>query len=196
MGEINLTRDERKKALLEEWNKNNLEYANLLKVNNKVPLKILYSSYLSEEVGKIEPTSDLELKRITIIDSSTHDDSVLINLNRLNKKQLLTNEFFQAYQNHASSAYLKRIENEKLGITEVQSENDLAKSNVISDTKNFRTYPEVSLNYKKEKNTLKRTRIEKTSEFPVKSELDLGFLPQLPLLSIDRIKNMHFEKDI
>jgi len=195
MGAIDLTSDERKKAFHEEWNKNNQEYENLLKVNNKVPLRILYSTYLPEKVSKIEPTSDQELKRVTIFDSSAHDDNVLINLNWLNKKQPVTNEFFQAYQNHNSSAYLQGIENEKLGVTEVQSGNELGSSNVLSETKNFKTYSEVNLNYKKEKNALKSTRHEKTSDYPVKYELDLGFLPQLPLLSIDRIKNIHFEKD-
>jgi len=34
------------------------------------------------------------------------------------------------------------------------------------------------------------------TEFPVKSEPDLGLYPQFPLLDLDKFKNLHFENGI
>jgi len=194
MGEINLTSDERKKALHEEWQNNNQEYENLLKVNNKVSLSILYSTNLQEKVSNFDPISNHDWKSVTIIDPSKDDNCVFINFSGINKRKVVTNEFFQAYQNHTSSAYLKDLENKQLANTEVPDENESASSNILNEIEYFKDYPEVSLSNKKEKLSLKGTLLEQTTEFPVMSEPDLGFFPQLPLLSMDRFKNTHFEK--
>jgi hypothetical protein len=194
MSEIDLTTDERKKMLHEEWFENNKEYEELLTEEESAYSGNLRSAHLPEKARNIEPLLNLEWNRVTAIDPAALDNGALINLKRYKIPDINIHEI---QENH----YRDFMENHKQVDEYVMDLPEKKKNRVKADKKERKVVSTV----KKEKVVTKKPRKPTEhsikflethrKEIPFISEPDLGCFPQLPLFDFERIKKFNYESD-
>ena len=200
MSEINLDNDGQQKletsqpleSLREKWK----EYARQFKKRHPH-----YSEnyYLAQKTGKgytMKPNSKKDWIRETIIDPSERDNRVLIDVEKYAKKQDLNIIEIQEKHYREFMANHQQVNESNIAFPEMpkQKVKTLKKKRKITiiDKKNkvVKRQPRKAV-----KHLTKLSDVHVT-EFPVKSEPDLGFYPQFPLLDLDKFKNLHFENGI
>jgi len=199
MSEINLDNDGQQKletsqpleSLREKWK----EYARQFKKRHPH-----YSEnyYLAQKTGKgytMKPNSKKDWIRETIIDPSERDNRVLIDVEKYGKKKELNIIEIQEKHYREFMANHQQVNDSNIAFPETPKQKvtvNKKKSKVtITDKKN----KVVKRKPRKEVGHLKKYSVVSVKEFPVKSEPDLGFYPQLPLLDFGLYKKFHFDDE-
>ena len=205
MSEIELTTDERKKMLHEEWFENNKEYEELLTEEESEYLGNLDSTLSPEKAPNTEPLFNFEWIKVAGIDPYAQVNGALINLKRYNK--MLDINIPEIQEDH----YKDFMENHKQVDEYVMDLPEKKKNRVKADKKKRKVVNTV----KKEKKVINTVKKEKVvtkknrkptehsikflethrKEIPTKAEPDLGYFPQLPLFDFERIKKFNYESD-
>ena len=197
MSEINLTSDEQQKLeasqQLESLRKKRKELARKFKERHPHYSKDYYLAHRKGKVYSIKPNSKKEWIRETIIDHSKRDNRVLIDVEKYGKKQDSKIIEIQAKHYRDFKAKLNQVNEGVVDFPETHKQKVKTlkkKRNVtITDKKNN----VVTRKPRKAVKHLTKLSGVHVTEFPVKSESDLGFYPQLPLLDLDLFKKFHFE---
>jgi len=194
MNEINLDSDEQKKLeasqQLESLREKRKENARKFKERRPHYSEDYYVAHRKVKVYTMKPNFKKEWIRETIIDPSKRDNRVLIDMEKYGKMKVVNIHEIQAKHYRDFKANLDQ-ENESV-IDLPKTHNKVAKVNkkkrkVVKTVKKNKLVKGKPL--KAVGHSTKYPRFS-SSETPVKSEPDLGCFPQLPLLDVDKFKNI------
>jgi|GEM_PF-1620602 len=192
MNEINLDNDEQQKletsqpleSLREKWK----EYARQFRERHTHYSK---DYYLAQKTGKgytMKPIAKKDWIRETIIDPSERDNRLLIDVEKYGKMKVVNIHEIQAKHYCDFKAKLDQVNESDIDFSETHKIEAIAtKKNVVKTGKKNKL---VKGNPLKAVGHLKKYSVVSVKEFPVKSEPDLGYFPQLPLLDVDKFKNI------
>ena len=199
MSKINLTIKELQKLdasqILESIREKRKENARKFKERRPHYSEEYYLAHRKGKVYTIKPNSKQEWIRKTIIDPSKRDNRLLIDLEKYGKKQ--DANIIEIQEKHYSEFMTnhKQLNDSNIDFPETPKQKMTAnkkKSKVtITDKKNkvVKRIP------RKEVGHLTKFPGVHVTEFPVKSEPDLGFYPQFRLLDVDKFKKFHFDDE-
>lgn len=198
MSEINLASDQQQKLedsqLLEFIREKRKKNAIKFKERRPRYSEDYYLEHRKGKAYKLKPDSNLEWIRETIIDPSKRDNRVLIDVEKYGKKRDANIIEIQEKHYRDFMANHQQVNESVIDFSETprQKVKTNKKKVTITDKKNkvIKRKPQKAIKH------LTKFSGVRFTEFPIKSEPDLGCFPQFLLLDLDRFKNIHFEEDI
>jgi len=194
MSEINLTSNEQQKletsqpleSLREKWK----DYARIFREMHPHYSKYYYLGQRTLKGYKMKPNQKKEWIRETIIDPSERDNRVLIDVGKYGKMKVVNIHEMQAKHYIDFKAKLEQKNESVIDLPKTQkkvAKVNKKKRNVVKAVKKEKLVK--GRLPKALGHVTKSSRLSRI-ETPVKSEPDLGYFPQLPLLDLTKFKNI------